>query len=121
MNYEDFQVYLTRLRNVDDPAIQIHWPVVDIEGVEAVDHGQRYGLQLADLAVSGLRAALELDLYGNIEPRFAEMMRRRVYSRNDRYLGYGAKLVPLADRIAEYRRAAVAPPDLTAWLRIFGE
>ena len=78
MNYEDFQGYLNVLKGTYDPDIQIHWPVIDIDGVEAVDHGQRFGLQLADLAISGLRAALEPDAYGNVEPRFAEMMKGRV-------------------------------------------
>lgn len=118
MDYEDFQDYLRHLCNSDDPEIRIHWPVIDIDGVEAVDHGQRYGLQLADLAISGLRAALELDPYGNIEPRFAELLRPRIYNRNGNRLSYGAKLVPTSERIAAFRRVDIAPADLTAWLRM---
>ncbi len=119
MSYEDFQSYLTVLKNTHDPDIRIHWPVIDIDGVEAVDHGQRFGLQLADLAVSGLRAALEPDRYGNVEPRFAEMLKNRVYSRSGNCLSYGAKLVPTAERISNYRQEGVAPADLTDWLRLF--
>lgn len=118
MNYGDFQDYLRRLQNADDPEIQIHWPVIDIDGVEAVDHSQRYGLQLADLAVSGLRAALEFDPYGNVEPRFAELLRRRIYNRNGNRLSYGAKLVPAAERIVAHRRDDCAPADLTEWFKL---
>lgn len=120
MNYEAFQDYLNLLRAADDPDIQIHWPVIDIEGVEAVDHGQRYGLQLADIAISGLRASIEPDPYGNLEPRFAETLLPRVYSRNGNHLSYGAKLVPPHANIAAYQQEGVHPVDLAHWLRIFG-
>lgn len=120
MNYEDFQGYLNVLRATFDADVQIHWPVIDIDGVEAVDHGQRFGLQLADLAVSGLRAALEPDPYGNLEPRFAEALKERVYARNGNFLSYGAKLVPTADKIAAHQQDGVAPANLADWLRIFG-
>ncbi|MGE3420345.1 MAG: DUF3800 domain-containing protein [Bradyrhizobium sp.] len=120
MSYVNFRDYLRLLRAADDPDIQIHWPVIDIEGVEAVDHGQRYGLQLADLAISGLRSALEFDHYGNLEPRFAEMLKDNVYSRNGNFLSYGAKLVPLADRIEAFQKEGVAPANLAHWIRIFG-
>lgn len=120
MNYEDFQNYLHVLRNADDPEIQIHWPVIDIDGVEAVDHGKRYGLQLADLAVGGLRSAVEFDLYGNVEPRFAEILKPRVYERKGNFLSYGAKTVPTCNAIAAHRQDGVAPADVTHWLRLFG-
>lgn len=119
MSYEDFREYLRTLQRRMDPDITIHWPVIDIDGVEAADHSQRFGLQLADLAISGLRAALEPDIYGNVERRFAEMLRNRIYSRDGRYLSYGAKLVPSADRIAAFRRQGVHPVDLTHWQRLF--
>ena len=120
MNYEDFQSYLRRLWDAEDPDIQIHWPVIDIDGVEAHDHGKRYGLQLADLAVSGLRAAVEFDPYGNVEPRFAEILKPHVYERNGNYLSYGAKVVPACERIAAHRRDDVRPADLEQWLRLYG-
>lgn len=120
MDYPDFQQYLRRLRDANDSEIRIHWPVIDIDSVEAHDNGQRYGLQLADIAVGGLRSALEPDLYGNVEPRFAEMLKRNTYGRDGKYLSYGAKLVPAYDRIAACNREDVAAPDLSHWLRIFG-
>lgn len=119
MDYDDFQNYLHLLRNADDPDIQIHWPVIDIDGVEAEDHGRRYGLQLADIAVSGLRAAVEYDHYGNLEPRFARSLRSRVYDRNGNYLSYGAKLVPTAEQIAAHDQEGVQKADLSDWLDIF--
>ncbi|MCP4028569.1 MAG: DUF3800 domain-containing protein [Sphingomonas sp.] len=99
MNYDDFQSYIQRLKDAADPEIRIHWPVIDIAAIEAEDHGNRFGLQLADLAMSGLTAALEPDFYGNVEPRFARMLKPRIYHRGTNYLSYGAKMVPAADTI----------------------
>lgn len=99
MSYDDFRLYMQRLRDTDDPEIKIHWPVIDIPGIEAHDHSTRYGLQLADLAVSGLTAGLEPDFYGNCELRFARMLKPTVYRRNGNYLSYGTKMVPLPDKL----------------------
>ncbi|MBB5699996.1 DUF3800 domain-containing protein [Sphingomonas yantingensis] len=99
MNYDDFQHYIQRLKDAADPEIRIHWPVIDISAIEAEDHGSRFGLQIADLVMSGLTAALEPDFYGNVEPRFARMLKPIVYSRGGNYLSYGAKIVPNADTI----------------------
>ncbi len=83
---------------MDEPT-EIHWPVIDIEGIDAYDHGSRIGLQLADLAVSGITAALEPDFYGNVECRFARSLKPRIYARNGNYMSYGTKMVPPADQI----------------------
>ncbi len=99
MNYDDFQSYIQRLKDNDDPEIRIHWPVIDIPAIEAEDHGNRFGLQIADLVVSGITSALEPDYYGNVEPRFARALKPLVYHRGNNYLSYGAKLVPHADTI----------------------
>lgn len=120
MSYPDFQDYLRVLKATFDNTVRIHWPVIDIDGVEAVDHGQRFGLQLADIAVSGLRAALEYDPYGNLEPRFAEILKERIYCRGANFLSYGAKLVPSAEQIAACERQGVQKADLAEWLNLFG-
>jgi len=103
-----------------DNTVRIHWPVIDIDGVEAMDQGQRLGLQLADIAVSGLRSALEYDLYGNLEPRFAETLKPCVYGRGTNYLSYGAKLVPTSDQITAHQQEGVTPANLAHWLQLFG-
>lgn len=99
MNYDDFQAYIQRLKDSLDPKIRIHWPVIDIPAIEAEDHGSRFGLQIADLVMSGITAALEPDFYGNVEPRFARMLKPVVYNKGGKYLSYGAKMVPNADAI----------------------
>ena len=117
---QDFRAYLHRLQDADDPEIRIHWPVIDIDGLEALDHSQRYGLQVADLSISGLRAAVEYDLYGNLEPRFAETLKGNVYAHKGNFLSYGAKAVPPCDAIAAHQQDGVKTANMSHWLRIFG-
>jgi hypothetical protein len=114
MNTDDFRDYMHRLRAFDDPDIQIHWPVIDIEGIEAHDQPAKFGLQIGDIAVSGLTWALEPDFYGNCEPRYARSLKPIVYQRRENYLSYGAKLVPPAERLG-------MTDQLREFVRIFGE
>jgi hypothetical protein len=99
MSTNHFKGYLNLLKGTEDPAIKIHWPVIDIDGIEAHDQPARYGLQLADLAVSGLTWALEPDHYGNCEPRFARSLKPIVYHRGQNYMSYGTKMVPPHDHL----------------------
>lgn len=113
MSTDDFKAYLHRLRAADDPEIRIHWPVIDIEGIEAHDQPAKFGLQLADIAISGLTWALEPDYYGNCEPRFAKALKPIVYHRGANFLSYGSKLVPSFDKLPACER-------LQTYLDIYG-
>ncbi len=99
MSTDDFKDYLRLLKAADDPTINIHWPVIDIDGIEAHDQPAKFGLQLADIAVSGLTWALEHDRYGNCEPRFAQALKPIVYHRGVNYMSYGTKMVPAHDTL----------------------
>lgn len=99
MSYPDFQEYMHRLKAMDDPGVTIHWPVIDIDAIEAWDQPAKYGLQLADLAISGITAALEPDFYGNSEVRFAKLLKSHVYHRQNNFLSYGAKMFPTPDKL----------------------
>jgi hypothetical protein len=92
MSYPDFRDYLLRLKQ--DPAVQVHWPVIDIDGIKAQDHSVRAGLQVADIVASSFACGIEPDRYGNCESRYAESLRRVTYRRNRNFLSYGVKLVP---------------------------
>lgn len=97
MSYRDFRAYLLRLRNAGDREINIHWPVIDIEAIDAKDHSTNASLQLADVVASAFASAFEPDRYGNCEPRYAQALKRIVYERKRNYLSYGLKLVPRHD------------------------
>lgn len=100
LSYDDFRNYLRRLKNKTEDDIRIHWNVIDIDAVQAIDHSRRAGLQIADLIVYCMTAGVEPDAYGNNEPRYAEILKPLIYRRGDKYLSYGVKFVPRPDQIA---------------------
>lgn len=92
MSYDDFREYLVRLQ--DDPTVSIHWPCIDVDGIEARDHSTLAGLQLADAVATAFASGVEPDRYGICEPRYAEELKRVTYRRNLNFLSYGVKLIP---------------------------
>lgn len=96
MDYEDFRNYLRRLQTTET---QIHWPVIDIDAVDARDHSTRAGLQIADCIASAFRMAVDPDEYGNCESRYARELKANTYHRNGNYLSYGMKVLPAIERI----------------------
>lgn len=99
MNYGDFRDYLRKLKASQQNDVQIHWPVIDIDVVNAADHGKVASLQLADAVASSFAAGFETDFYGNCEPRYAETLKPVTYNRKNwqgvrNYLSYGVKIVP---------------------------
>lgn len=98
MSYEAFQDYLRRLKNTAEGDVRIHWPVIDIETVEARDHSTSASLQLADIVASSVASAFEPDRYGNCEPRYAEALLPITFNRNGNRLSYGLKIVPAPEK-----------------------
>lgn len=90
---------MDRLQRTDDQDIRIHWPVIDIPGIEAADHSSRAGLQIADIIATCVTAGLEPTMYGNCELRYAQILKPIIYQRDGNYLSYGMKLVPRAEDI----------------------
>ena len=96
MDYDDFQAYLETLKKNQT---EIHWPVIDINAVDAMDHSKRAGLQIVDCVASGFRMAVDPDEYGNCEGRYAEALKPVVYKRENNYLSYGLKIVPSIEKM----------------------
>lgn len=94
MSYGDFQDYLRRLQGEHDDSVRIHWPVIDIDAVEARDHSTSASLQIADVGASAFAAGLEPNTYGNCETRYAEILKPVTYRRKGNFLSYGVKIVP---------------------------
>lgn len=104
MNYDDFQTYLRTLKRKQleekSEEVTIHWDSIDIDAVEAMDHKNRAGLQLADIVASAFNQAVVPNFYGNVEPRYATLLADRMLITADgRYLGYGVKPVPRLDEM----------------------
>lgn len=91
MSADDFKEYMLRLRQQET---EIHWPVIDVEGIDARDHSTSASLQFADIAASAIAAAVEPDLYGNCETRYVSTLKPLIYHRRGNYLSYGMKTVP---------------------------
>jgi hypothetical protein len=99
MSYDAFRDYLRKLKDAKDGDVHIHWPVIDVDAVDAVDHSTSAALQLADAVTSAVAAGFEADFYGNCEPRYAETLKPVTYNRKGQhgvknYLSYGLKIVP---------------------------
>lgn len=113
MSYDEFRSYLERLKGTADADVQINWPVIDIEAIEAKDHSTRAGLQIADFMATAITAGIEPDPYGNCELRYAETLRQHIYHRRGNFLSYGMKIVPRFDAIP-------LSDQQLAFVRLFG-
>jgi hypothetical protein len=98
MQYDSFREYLERLKADGSGEVRIHWPVIDIDAVDAADHSRSASLQLADAVASAFATGFEPDRYGNCEPRYAETLKPITYNRGKNYLSYGVKMVPNHDK-----------------------
>jgi len=97
--YDDFRSYMNKLKSDSGSDVQIHWPVIDIDGISAEAHSARAGLQLADIATSAVASAFEADRYGNTEWRYLEVLKPRIYSRKSKYFSYGMKFFPASESL----------------------
>ncbi|GHC55680.1 hypothetical protein GCM10007315_18450 [Gemmobacter tilapiae] len=96
LSYDGFKGYLELLR--DKVETQIHWPVIDIDAVAAQDHSRLAALQIADCGVSAIAAALEPDIYGNVEHSYLHEIAGNIYHKGGNYLSYGLKTLPPLDQ-----------------------
>lgn len=94
MQYDAFQDYMRHLKASGGDGVSVHWPVIDIESVEASDHSKSASLQLVDIAASAFASGFEPDPFGNCETRYAEILKPVTYNRKRNYLSYGVKLLP---------------------------
>jgi len=98
MDYADFQQYMHYLKSLQEnegSLFPLHWDCIDIDAITAIDHSRSAGLQLADIAASAFFQAVEPNLYGGYEPRYAEELRPIVLtSRDGQWINFGVKPVP---------------------------
>ena len=92
LSYDGFRSYRYRLREKETTSI--HWPVIDIDAVDAADHSRLAALQIADCGTSAIAAAIEKDPYGNVEDAHLRQLSDNIYRRKGNYLSYGLKFLP---------------------------
>jgi hypothetical protein len=91
MSYDDLREYLHRLKERET---QIHWPVIDPDRIQSIEHSKRAGLQVADAVASGVHFAVKVNRYGETESGYLNHLSRTLYRYKDRMHGYGVKLWP---------------------------
>jgi hypothetical protein len=95
MSYEELREYLRTLKNKSDPlGVTIDWSVINPDTVRAVNHEKLIGLQLADAVASSLFYAVNLNRYGEAEPRYQEILQPTFCRHKEIILGYGLKFWP---------------------------
>jgi len=95
MSYEVLRSYLRLLKEHSDPMdVRVDWSVVDPEHVFAVNHEQLAGLQVADAVASSLYYAVQPSQYGEIEEKYAVLLKPTIYRHMNKALGYGVKFWP---------------------------
>ena len=83
----------------ENPDTKVHWPVIDIEAIDAQDHSRSAALQIADCGVSAIAAAIEPDQFGNVEKTYLHELKSNIYSRKGKYLSYGLKTLPALESL----------------------
>ena len=96
-DYEVMRDYLFLMRDGKEklsPVRSIDWAVLNPEDVKVEDHSNRAGLQLADVVTSATYCALEPNLYGDTETRYAEFFKNRYLKRSKNPINNGLTVVP---------------------------
>lgn len=101
-DYESMRDYLFLMRDGKEllsPKRSIDWRVLNPEDIKVEDHANRAGLQIADVVTSATYAALESNLYGDVETRYAELLSPRYIRLNGTIQDSGLTAVPTAARL----------------------
>ncbi len=118
MSYNKLRDYLSLLQaQSQNRSIEIDWAVVDPARIRAVEHSQLAGLQVADAVASGLFQAVNANRFGDVEPRYASLLKRTFYrGKSGRVLGYGVK--PWPGTVEDLKRES---PHAAGFLDLLGE
>ncbi|WP_438273706.1 DUF3800 domain-containing protein [Nitrobacter sp.] len=102
LTYKDFTDYLRRMYYERGAQVlgykELDWSVIDFDEIYAHDHGDRAGLQLADVIASSFFQAVELNRGAQVEcdPSYAKLLKPLMHHNGRRwYLGFGVKPMPL--------------------------
>lgn len=96
-DYQRMREYLELMRDGREklqPVRSINWEVLDPANIAVENHAKRAGLQIADVVTSSIYSALEPNVYGACEPRYARHLAPRLLVKNRRALDCGLTLIP---------------------------
>lgn len=103
MAYDEMRKHLRSLKTKRTNArLGIAWNTIDPDRLHAIPHQELNGLALADLVASSLYWAIRPDRYGELEPRYYQLIKETLYRRKARVSPYGLKFFP--DSLAEQQK-----------------
>jgi hypothetical protein len=97
MSYEDIRAYLRLLlkqAEANPQQVQIDRTAIDPERIQAVEHSELAGLQVADAVASGFHFALKVNRYGETETSYLPHLKKTLYRHKGEVMGYGLKVWP---------------------------
>lgn len=95
MSYDEIREYIDRLRALETQEdINIEWSVIKTDQVKAINHEKYMGLQIADAVATSFFFALNLNRYGDTEPKYCQILKPVIYNHTRIYRGYGIKIWP---------------------------
>ncbi len=77
-----------------EPFRSVNWSVLNPEDIKVENHNKRAGLQIADVVTSATYAALEPNLYGDVETRYSNIFRRRYLRPDGKIANWGVTIMP---------------------------
>lgn len=96
-DYHAMREYLEMLKDGKEklrPVRTINWKVFSPENIKVENHSKWAGLQLADVATSAVFSALEPNMYGLREPRYALNLAKRFLTKHNSVHNCGLTLIP---------------------------
>ena len=76
------------------PVRSINWSVVDVDAIAVENHNKWAGLQISDCVTSAFFRAIEPNIYGNYEPRYAQILKGNLIKSGGNALNCGLTPVP---------------------------
>jgi hypothetical protein len=96
-DYAVMKDYLMLMRDGREwikPVRKINWSVVDIDAIAVENHNKWAGLQVADCVTSAFFRAIEPNIYGNYEQRYAQILKNNLIKNGGNALNCGITPVP---------------------------
>lgn len=99
MSYAALSRYLSHVQ--EKIPNKVDWSFVRPDALRAVNHDQLAGLQWADALASGVFSAVNPNPYGDVEPRYLQLLCSKFYRHQGRVLGYGLKCLGECEKAVE--------------------
>lgn len=105
MNYREFVTYLDKFKEKGNNIVgnkNIYWDCINVEDIQALNHGSNAGLQLADVIASATARAVEKDIYGYCEDKYFKTILPLFIKDKNIIFDYGCKTLPAVNKMQGY-------------------